>query len=46
MEIIWNGKVIFWIKCYGVSEFETSMEIYLSSNVGLDLFPEDRYLEG
>jgi hypothetical protein len=29
----WNGKVIFWIMCYGVSEFETSIEIYLSSNL-------------
>lgn len=45
MEIVWNRKEIFWIMCYGVSEFETYIEKYLSSNVGLDLFPEHRYLE-
>jgi len=42
---VWNAKVIFWTTCYGVYEFETSREIYLSSNVGFDLFPENRYLE-
>jgi len=33
MENVWNGKVIFWIMCNGVSEFETSIEIYFSSNL-------------
>jgi hypothetical protein len=45
VEIVWNGKVIFWMTCYDVSEFVTSREIYLSSNVGFGLFPENRYME-
>ena len=45
VESIWNAKVICWMRYYGVYEFETSKEIYLSSNVGFVLFPENRYLE-
>ena len=45
VEIVWNAKVIFWMTCHGICEFEISKEIHFSSNVGFDLFPEKRYLE-